>query len=169
MIAAVAVAAIGSDSAASDPTPLTRSTHAVGWHVRDTQRVARLAWQRDAEPKPSRIGRLRWNLAAVEHPPADRKMVGIWRHQRKIARDRRYTPYDCGEYGYYAIPCYIVACESGYRDVAYNPSGAAGPYQIMASWGRPWPIRSRADRIEHDRIAAAIWNGGAGAGNWVCA
>lgn len=82
---------------------------------------------------------------------------------------QRLTPYDCGRAGRFAIPCYIVACESGYSWAAYNPSGAAGPYQIMPEWGRPWPATSRTARMTHHRIAARIWAGGAGARNWVCA
>jgi hypothetical protein len=81
----------------------------------------------------------------------------------------RLTPYDCGSAGRFAIPCYIVACESGYSWSAYNPSGAAGPYQIMESWGRPWPANTWARRMAHHRLAASIWRGGAGASNWVCA
>ena len=82
---------------------------------------------------------------------------------------RSLTPYDCGAAGRYAIPCYVVACESGYSWSAYNSSGAAGAYQIMPEHGRPWPVDSRADKLAHHEIASRLWAGGSGSGNWVCA
>jgi hypothetical protein len=78
------------------------------------------------------------------------------------------TPYNCGSAGRFAVPCGIVSCESGFSWSAYNSSGAAGPYQEMAMHGRPWPVRSLADQLEHHRIAARLWAGGAGASHWVC-
>ncbi len=81
---------------------------------------------------------------------------------------RKLTPYRCS-FGRSAIPCYIVACESHGRWTAYNPSGAAGIYQIMGMHGRPWPVRSRTARLAHHRIAARLWAGGRGARNWECA
>lgn len=141
-------------------------------------------WERGKPPK--RMLKLyRYKLlhcaASIKHRRVSRK---VWqRHvkryfehkahkeeeRRKQAEIDALTPYDCGSAGRWAIPCYIVECESGYSWSAYNPSGAAGPYQIMPMWGRPWPIYSDYDKAEHHRIAASIWNGGAGASNWVCA
>lgn len=93
-----------------------------------------------------------------------------WRRQfRARLAYYRVAPYDCGSAGRFSIPCYVVACESHYSWSAYNASGAAGPYQIMPEWGRPWPANTRAARMAHHRIAARIWAGGSGAGNWVCA
>lgn len=86
----------------------------------------------------------------------------------QAAAIRRITPYRCG-FGRSAIPCYIVMCESRGRWTAYNPSGAAGPYQLMPVHRRPWPANTRAARLAHHRIAARLWNGGRGAQNWVCA
>ena len=79
---------------------------------------------------------------------------------------RKVTPYRChsGPQGWYAIPCYIVACESHYSWSAYNPSGAAGVYQLMPEWGRPFPVRSFRDRLAHHRIAHSL-----SLSNWVCA
>ncbi len=93
---------------------------------------------------------------------AKRQRVWIKKEIRKV------TPYSCS-FGRAATPCYIVACESHGSWSAYNSSGAAGRYQIMPEWGRPWPIRSEADKLAHHRIAHRIYNGGAGASNWVCA
>lgn len=94
----------------------------------------------------------------------DRKAYGRYRALRLIA------PYPGGG-TWWAIPYYIVYCESGTSGLwsAYNPSGAAGAYQIMAEHDRPFPVTSWADKMAHHRIAAALYAGGAGAGNWVCA
>lgn len=78
------------------------------------------------------------------------------------------TPYDCGSAGSFAIPCYIVECESGYSWNAANPSGAVGPYQLLG-WGAPYPADTKAEKMKNHRIAAELWAGGAGASNWVCA
>jgi hypothetical protein len=87
----------------------------------------------------------------------------------------KYTPYYFGEPGleYVAIPPYIVECETnGYygeeRWNAANPSGAYGPYQIMAMHGRPAPVNSEADKRQHHKIAAHLWATG-GESQWECA
>lgn len=75
----------------------------------------------------------------------------------------RLTPY-----GRWAIPGYIVQCESRGSWSAYNSSGASGPYQLLG-WGAPMPANTRARRLQHHRIASRLWSGGSGASNWVCA
>lgn len=93
-----------------------------------------------------------------------------WRREfRARLRAQRLTPYAGPGGTRWAIPWYIVACESGGSWGAYNPSGAAGPYQIMPMWGRPWPANTASARLAHHRIAARIWAGGSGASNWACA
>jgi len=77
------------------------------------------------------------------------------------------TPYDCASAGRWAIPCAIVACESGYSWGAYNPSGARGPYQFLG-WNVPWPVRTLADQLAHHRMAARLYADGAGRSHWVC-
>jgi septal ring factor EnvC (AmiA/AmiB activator) len=73
--------------------------------------------------------------------------------------------------GPYAIPTYIVMCESGGNYGAVNPSsGAGGAYQILPStWalygGQGAP--QDAPKAEQDRIAGEIW-ADSGAGAWVC-
>ena len=75
--------------------------------------------------------------------------------------------------GGWAIPWPIVQCESGGQNLPPNEAGASGYYQIMpATWrgaGGRGPAAYLAPKAEQDRIAAKLWNGGAGAGNWVCA
>jgi septal ring factor EnvC (AmiA/AmiB activator) len=74
--------------------------------------------------------------------------------------------------GPYAIPTYIVMCESGGNYSALNPSsGAGGAYQILPStWdlygGKGAP--HEAPKAEQDRIAAEIWADSGGSA-WVCA
>lgn len=74
--------------------------------------------------------------------------------------------------GPYAIPTYIVMCESGGNYSALNPSsGAGGAYQIIPSTWEAYGgagLPHEASKAEQDRIAALIWaNDGPGA--WVCA
>ncbi|MGN6259062.1 MAG: transglycosylase family protein [Solirubrobacterales bacterium] len=73
--------------------------------------------------------------------------------------------------GPYAIPTYIVMCESGGNYSALNPSsGAGGAYQILPStWelygGKGEP--QNAPKAEQDRIAGEIW-ADSGPSAWVC-
>lgn len=74
--------------------------------------------------------------------------------------------------GPYAIPTYIVMCESGGNYSALNPSsGAGGAYQILPStWelygGKGEP--QNAPKAEQDRIAGEIWED-SGPSAWACA
>ena len=74
--------------------------------------------------------------------------------------------------GPYAIPTYIVICESGGNYRALNPSsGAGGAYQILPSTWRAYGgsgLPHEASKAEQDRIAAIIWRED-GPGAWSCA
>ncbi|MGH2923863.1 MAG: transglycosylase family protein [Solirubrobacterales bacterium] len=75
--------------------------------------------------------------------------------------------------GPYAIPTYIVICESGGNYRALNPSSmAGGAYQIIPStwkaYGGEGPYAHLASKAEQDRIAAIIWRED-GPGAWSCA
>jgi len=78
-----------------------------------------------------------------------------------------------GPSGGWAIPYAIVLCESGGQNLTPNYAGASGYYQIMpATWklfGGTGPAAYMASKGEQDAVASRIWNGGAGASNWVCA
>jgi hypothetical protein len=78
-----------------------------------------------------------------------------------------------GPGGPWAIPWVIVQCESGGQNVPPNWAGASGYYQfIPATWrrlGGSTPHAYQASKAEQDRLAATLWNGGRGAGNWDCA
>jgi septal ring factor EnvC (AmiA/AmiB activator) len=74
--------------------------------------------------------------------------------------------------GPYAIPTYIVICESGGNYHALNPStGAGGAYQILPSTWRAYGgqgLPHEAPTAEQDRIAAMIW-ADSGPSAWACA
>jgi peptidoglycan hydrolase CwlO-like protein len=74
--------------------------------------------------------------------------------------------------GPYAIPTYIVMCESGGNYSALNESsGAGGAYQILPSTWRAYGgqgLPHQASKAEQDRIAAMIW-ADSGPSAWSCA
>jgi len=78
-----------------------------------------------------------------------------------------------GPTGSWAIPWAIVQCESGGYNFPPNWAGASGYYQIIPSTWKGFsgsgPAAYLAPKAEQDRVAARIWNGGAGASNWDCA
>lgn len=78
-----------------------------------------------------------------------------------------------GPSGGWAIPYAIVLCESGGQNMPPNSAGASGYYQIIPStwklFGGSGPAAYLAGKAEQDAVATRIWNGGAGASNWVCA
>jgi septal ring factor EnvC (AmiA/AmiB activator) len=78
-----------------------------------------------------------------------------------------------GPSGGWAIPYPIVLCESGGQNLPPNSAGASGYYQIIPStWqgaGGTGPAAYLASKAEQDAVATRLWNGGAGASNWVCA
>jgi septal ring factor EnvC (AmiA/AmiB activator) len=78
-----------------------------------------------------------------------------------------------GPSGGWSIPYAIVLCESGGQNLLPNSAGASGYYQIIPStwrlFGGTGPAAYLAPKSQQDAIASRIWNGGAGASNWVCA
>jgi septal ring factor EnvC (AmiA/AmiB activator) len=78
-----------------------------------------------------------------------------------------------GPSGGWAIPYPIVLCESGGQNLPPNSAGASGYYQIIPStWqgaGGTGAAAYLASKAEQDAVATRLWNGGAGASNWVCA
>jgi septal ring factor EnvC (AmiA/AmiB activator) len=82
-------------------------------------------------------------------------------------------PISAAPSGGWAIPYPIVLCESGGQNLPPNSAGASGYYQMMpATWrlfGGSGPAAYLAGKGEQDAVASRIWNGGAGASNWVCA
>lgn len=95
------------------------------------------------------------------------------RELASLLEERRRAAMVAGPGGPWAIPWPIVQCESGGQNVPPNFAGASGYYQFMpATWrglGGSTPHAYQASKAEQDRLAAQLWAGGAGAGNWVCA
>jgi hypothetical protein len=130
--------------------------------AREAQRLALAASQ-------ARGGRLRGAIARLQAQQAAA--------QRAAAAAATATPTPSGATygasGGWAIPYPIVLCESGGQNLSPNSAGASGYYQIMpATWklfGGTGPAAYLASKAEQDAVASRIWNGGAGAHNWVCA
>jgi septal ring factor EnvC (AmiA/AmiB activator) len=102
--------------------------------------------------------------------------IGDWVEQlqeARLAESEAEAEEEVGRWlgGPYAIPTYIVMCESGGNYSAVNPSsGAGGAYQILPStWelygGQGEP--QNAPKAEQDRIAGEIW-ADSGPSAWVC-
>jgi septal ring factor EnvC (AmiA/AmiB activator) len=93
--------------------------------------------------------------------------------RRLLAARARAARSNVGPGGPWAIPWAVVQCESGGQNLPPNSAGASGYYQMMpATWnglGGSTPNAYQASKAEQDRLAAKLWNGGAGASNWVCA
>jgi Transglycosylase-like domain len=76
--------------------------------------------------------------------------------------------------GPWVIPTAIVMCESGGKNWPPNSATASGYYQILTStWllyggGQYTPQAYLAPKPIQDLIAARIWDGGRGAGQWNC-
>ncbi len=77
--------------------------------------------------------------------------------------------------GGWAIPARVVQCESGGRNLPPNYAGASGYYQIIPSTWQAYggtQYAASADQAtaqQQAAVASRIWNGGAGASQWVCA
>lgn len=135
--------------------------------------TAARAATRDTTLTPAELKTVRKTIRCQRGGRRSRRIVRFhWKRYRSHWEARRQvaaiTPYPGPNGTRWAIPWPVVACESHGSWGAYNSSGAAGPYQIMAMHGRPFPVRSAADRLRHHQIAAMLWRGGAGAGAWVC-
>jgi hypothetical protein len=80
-----------------------------------------------------------------------------------------------GAGGGWAIPSSVVQCESHGQNVGPNGAGASGYYQIIPStWlayggGQYASQAYEATAAQQAAVASRIWDGGAGAGQWVCA
>jgi septal ring factor EnvC (AmiA/AmiB activator) len=105
-----------------------------------------------------------------------RTRAGRLRAQHELNRllaARRRAAMASGPGGPWAIPWPIVQCESGGQNLPPNSATASGYYQITDdTWhglGGTTKHAFQAPKAEQDRRAAALWNGGAGASNWVCA
>lgn len=90
----------------------------------------------------------------------------------KLIEERNRAINQAGPGGPWSIPWPIVQCESGGQNLPPNSAGASGYYQFLPdTWrglGGSTPAAYLASKAEQDRLAAQLWDGGDGAGNWVC-
>jgi peptidoglycan hydrolase CwlO-like protein len=110
-------------------------------------------------------------LAALRATRADRRAAE--RTLSRLLAERARAARATGPGGPWAIPWAVVQCESGGQNLPPNSAGASGYYQMLPStWkglGGSTPQAYQASKAEQDRLAATLWNNGAGASNWVCA
>ena len=101
------------------------------------------------------------------------RLASVEREIAAQAAQARATAAPSGGSGGWAIPADVVMCESGGQNLPPNSAGASGYYQILPStWkgmGGSGPAAWKASKAEQDRVAGALWAGGSGAHNWVCA
>ena len=92
---------------------------------------------------------------------------------RRLLAQRNRALGQVGPGGPWAIPWVIVQCESGGQNLPPNYATASGYYQFIdTTWkglGGSTPHAFQASKAEQDRLAAQLWDGGRGAGNWDCA
>jgi peptidoglycan hydrolase CwlO-like protein len=109
------------------------------------------------------------DLSAVQGEIADLEAEQAAQQAERQAEQEGAPLYEGGPY---AIPTYIVMCESGGNYDALNPtSGAGGAYQILPSTWRAYGgqgLPHEAPPAEQDRIAAMIWRD-SGPSAWSCA
>jgi septal ring factor EnvC (AmiA/AmiB activator) len=132
-------------------------------------RQAQAVQQTALSTSRSRGGQLQAQISRIEAQQAAQQAAA---QQAATQSSVSSTP-ALGASGGWAIPYAIVLCESGGQNLPPNSAGASGYYQIMpATWrlfGGAGPAAYLASKSEQDAIASRIWNGGAGASNWVCA
>src|SRR5262249_19051040 len=122
------------------------------------------AANRDAAAVAAARSRVQSDLAAVQNRVAELEQQRAEQQAASAA-----APAYLG--GPYAIPSYIVTCESGRHYRPYNPSsGAGGAYQILPSTWRAYGgegLPQNAPKAEQDRIAGEIWQD-SGPTAWAC-
>jgi hypothetical protein len=102
----------------------------------------------------------------------DKDAKSFYKHQDEMLFINRWTPeYGCTKFGickFWAIPAYIVSCESGGKyGVVNSSSGARGAYQMIPSTYAQYC--SSCDWSERDQdIAARRLYEAEGSGPWSC-
>jgi hypothetical protein len=92
------------------------------------------------------------------------------RRVEAFALYRRYrvaAPYPGPNGTWFAIPFYIVSCESYGGSWSASNGSHVGPYQLAWNWNPPWPVTSFADQVRHHEIARHLWTT-YGSGQWAC-
>jgi septal ring factor EnvC (AmiA/AmiB activator) len=146
-----------------------------------TLRRAQSIQQAALSASQSRAGQLQSEISQIEAQQAAQRAAAQAAAQRAAQQQQNSTQQPAplssgpalGPSGGWAIPYSIVMCESGGQNLPPNSAGASGYYQIIpATWrgaGGSGPAAYLASKAEQDAVASRLWNGGAGASNWVCA
>jgi hypothetical protein len=134
-----------------------------------------IRWKRE-KPKPSTVRAYRnklrcagrGNRGALKHRWRSAKRA-FYQHRHQMRELIALTPYDCGSAGRFAIPCAVVACESGYSWGAVNPtSGARTAYQFLPSTYYGVCRSCDWSRLDLHFAAGVVWARSAGS-EWACA
>lgn len=140
---------------------------------RATLRRAQSVQQAALSASKSKAGRLQSEISTIEAQQAAAQRAAAERAAQSSSTPYASSGPALGPSGGWAIPYQIVLCESGGQNLPPNSAGASGYYQIMpGTWrmfGGTGPAAYLAGKAEQDAVASRIWNGGAGASNWVCA
>lgn len=108
-----------------------------------------------AEPEPQTVE----TTPITEPPTTEPAPVAVPRPVRTVPPTlpvQTTVPEATGEW---AIPTYVVMCESGGSWTAQNASGAAGPYQLMPEHFGGESALNQTRAAQHAK-AAYLWNGG---------
>jgi hypothetical protein len=118
-----------------------------------------------AQRKRLKCARSVRHLRAMQRTWKKRQRAFFKHRREQLANWCAPNPHPDGD-GCWVIPGWCVFAESGGSWTAHNPSSPArGPYQLL-SHGEPWPVSTRAQAMEHHRIAASLYAAG-GLGPWV--
>ncbi len=151
---------------------LLASKQAALAHTQAVQRTALSASQSKASQIQGQISHIEAQQAAAAAAAAQQAAA---QQSSSSSTSAAIPPPSSGPtpYGPWAIPAAIVMCESGGQNLPPNSAGASGYYQIIPStwalFGGTGPAAYLAPKSEQDAVASRIWDGGAGASNWVCA
>jgi hypothetical protein len=149
------------------------------------QRAANRFYSGDAAPSEHELRVLGYIERCQLNPAAQSFIRGYDQRHARTQRARLATAHPAasattaqaalaGAAGW-AIPASVVQCESGGQNLPPNSAGASGYYQIIPSTWQAYggdryaATAYQATAQEQATVAASIWAGGTGAGQWVCA
>jgi len=162
----IAAAATVQENALAGMNRLLQSRQSAMRRARYARQLELGAVEAQGQRLRSRIARIRAQQAAAAAAAAAARQAA------QAPSGSPSAPAALGPTGGWAIPYAIVLCESGGQNLPPNSAGASGYYQILpATWrlfGGSGPAAYLTSKAEQDAVAARIWNGGAGASDWVC-